>query len=331
MRFSFIHPDALIVSEESIRRERLLRLTDTSELREQLIHLFPAMQIENVVPTPSGQRLVYFCSFADCTTVDSQKAWPHWGSVVMKLSWDVHPSAIARLEKEIEILNGLQSGYYPRLYYYDVFREDPVTEKSFPFRLFVTIEERIAGVPLSACRDKYRDEQLVVELLLQLIDALRLLWEHPQRIVHRDLKPDNIMVRPDGTIAVIDLGIIREEGSGGVTQTNQPFGPCTPAYASPEQARNEKKFITFKSDFFALGAIMYELLTGENPFMQSRTESAEVVFHRVQNYFPPPLKDLGKASVEFSDMIEQLMAKQPYQRQRTIDGFQSQLAAYIKR
>lgn len=305
-----------------------MRLIDTPGLREQLIHLFPAIQIENVVPTPSGQRLVYFCSFVDGTSVDTQKIWPQWDAVVMKLSWDVHPSVIARLEMEIEILNGLQSSYYPRLHYYDVFREDPVTEKPFPFRLFVTIEERIAGFPLSACRDKYNHEKIVGELLLQLIDALRLLWEHPQRIVHRDLKPDNIMVRPDGTIAIIDLGIIREEGSGGITLTGQPFGPCTPAYASPEQIRNEKKFITFKSDFFSLGAVAYELLSGANPFMRSLTEPAEAVLHRAQHYSPPPLKDLGKASTEFSDIVEQLMAKQPYQRQRTIDGLRSQLLAH---
>lgn len=305
-------------------------LADSPELREQIAHLFPAVQIENVVPTPSGQRLVYFCSFTDGTTVDPQVGWTHWGSVVMKLSPDVHPSIIARLEKEIEILNGLQSSHYPRLYYYDVFREDPITEKPFPFRIFVTIEERVAGVPLSACCDNYRDEERTAGLLLQLIDALRLLWEHPQKVVHRDLKPDNIMVRPDGTIAVIDLGILREEGTGGSTLTSQPFGPCTPAYASPEQARNEKRLITFKSDFFALGTIVYVLLTRANPFMHSLTEPAYVVLDRVQNHFPPPLKVLGMASAGFSDMIEQLMAKQPYQRQRTIDGLRSQLIEIIK-
>ena len=245
---------------------------------------------------------MYFCSFANGKTVDAQKSWPSWGSVVMKLSWDVHPSIIARLEKEIEILNSLQTIYYPQLYYYDVFREDPVTEKPLLFRLFVTIEERIDGVPLSACGDNYRDEKMVSGLLLQLIDALRLLWEHPQHIIHRDLKPDNIMSRPDGAIAVIDLGIIREEGSGGITQTGQQVGPCTPAYASPEQARNEKRFISFKSDFFSLGVIVYELLTGRNPFMHSNTEPTEVVFHRVQQYSPPTLKELGRTSVEFSDM-----------------------------
>ncbi len=308
-----------------------LKLVDSSDLREQLVHLFPTLQIESVVPTPSNQRLVYFCSFGGDSTVETQLTWPQWGSVVMKISPDVHPSVIARLEKEIEILNSLQSHYYPHLHYYDVFREDPVTEKPFPFRLFVTIEERIIGVPLSACRDNYSSEERAAQLLLDLIDALRLLWEHPQKIVHRDLKPDNIMVRLDGGIAVIDLGIVREEGSSGVTLTDQPFGPCTPAYASPEQARNEKKFITFKSDFFALGTILYELLAGSHPFMESRAEPAYVVLERVKNFCPPPLKDINKASSSFSCLVEQLMAKQPYQRHRTIDGLRSELTLLLKR
>jgi serine/threonine-protein kinase len=307
-----------------------LKLVDSPELRDQLVHLFPALQIESIVPTPSNQRLVYFCSFTNNSTVVTQKVWSQWGPVVMKISQDVHPSIIARLEKEIEILNGLQTSYYPKLYYYDVFSEDPISEKPFAFRLFVTFEERIVGNPLSACRDNYRSEEKAAELLLQLVDALRLLWEHPQKIVHRDLKPENIMVRPDGSIAIIDLGILREEGSGGVTMTDQPFGPCTPAYASPEQARNEKKFITFKSDFFALGTILYELLTGANPFMHSRSEPLFVVLDRAQNYCPPTLKDLGKASGGFSNLIEQMMAKQPYQRQRTIDGLRSQLISLLR-
>lgn len=308
-----------------------MRLTDSAELREQLTHIFPGLQIESTVPTPSGQRLVYFCSFNADSPVAAQQAWSGWGQVVMKLSRDVHPSIIARLEKEIEILNGLRSPYYPRLHYYDVFREDPVTEEPFPFRLFITIEERIVGLPLSASRAQYNTEKLVAPLLLDLIDGLRLLWEHPQKIVHRDLKPDNIIVRPNGHIAIIDLGILREEGAAGLTLTDQPFGPCTPAYASPEQARNEKKFITFKSDFFALGTIIYELITGSNPFMQSLSDPAIVVLDRVQNMYPAPLHIVREVSTVFSNIVEKLMAKHPYQRHRTIDGLRSELISILKR
>lgn len=307
-----------------------MALSDSAALQEAIKHLFPGIIVEQLVPTPSGQRLVYFCKFSRDTVVPSQQDWDRWGPAVLKISEDVHPTIIARLEKEIEILNSLNSPYYPKLYYYDVFSEDPVTEARFVHRLFVTIEERINGPALSSCRDRYAEEMTVARLLLQLVDGLRLLWEHPQKIVHRDLKPDNILIRLDGHPVIIDLGIVREEGSQGVTLSQWHIGPCTPAYASPEQVRNDKKFITFKSDFFALGTLAYELLTQGNPFKHSPHEPHEVVIDRVLKSEPTPLKKLGKASERFSDVIARLMSKEPYQRYRTVDSLRAELVHFVE-
>lgn len=98
------------------------------------------------------------------------------------------------------------------------------------------------------------------------------IWNLKPARVHRDLKPANILVRDDNTICLIDLGIAREEGAKGNTLTYAQVGPCTPAYASPEQAKNDKQNITFKSDFFSIGIIIYELLSGSNPFCKDISE-----------------------------------------------------------
>src|SRR5690606_19437392 len=115
-------------------------------------------------------------------------------------------------------------------------------------------------------------------------------WLHPKRYVHRDVKPANILVKSDGSIVVIDLGIIRETGSIGLTNTYLPIGPCTPGYASPEQLKNEKESITFKSDLFSLGVLCYTIISGGNPF-SSNGDNLNDVFDKTLNYDPKPLKE----------------------------------------
>jgi serine/threonine protein kinase len=300
-----------------------MALTDSTALRVLLTHFFPGIQIQQNL-RPSGQRLVYFCQFTSGEGLGA--GWEAWGDVALKISQDIAPFAIARLEKERDILNDLRSEYFPRLLYSQVFTEDPDdSEEKLEFRLFVTIEERIVGHPLCECRSAYLQESKTVDLLRRLLNGLRLLWENPRRIVHRDLKPDNIMIRPDGSPVIIDLGIVREEGTAGVTGTNMLIGPCTPGYASPEQLRNEKLGINYRSDMFSLGVIVHELLTGANPFRRSDSEPWEVVSHRTQNETVTPLEKLGKASRDLSVLVESMMAKDAYRRPRTIDELMGKL------
>jgi len=237
-----------------------LELFDSKDLRETINHLLPGIEIKGKPNTPSGQRVVYFCSFNEEYCEDWQKNWFEWGEVVLKISQGIRPNEIARLEKEINILNQLNSSHYPKQYYDNVYTENPITEEIFKYRLFITIEEKITGKPLSECTGIFSDEESVLILLLKLVNGLSLLWEHKQKIIHRDLKPANILITDEDDIVIIDLGIIREEGTSGLTMTYMPFGPCSPPYASPEQAQNKKKFISYKSDFYSLGVIAYELL-----------------------------------------------------------------------
>lgn len=107
------------------------------------------------------------------------------------------------------------------------------------------------------------------------------------------------------------------------------MGPCTPAYASPEQLKNEKRFITYKSDFFSLGVLTYELLTGGNPFALSPVDPIDVVAHRALTLQPPALAGLGLASPELSALVERLMAKEPYMRPRTVREFKDTLREIV--
>jgi serine/threonine-protein kinase len=244
--------------------------------------------------------------------------WQAWGHIVAKVVAGIDASSLTYLQREIELLREISSPYFPTLLFNEVFTENPLTEEKLDERLFITIEERVISLPLSNLRSKYTTDKEVASLLIKLCDALQTLWAHKKRLVHRDLKPDNILVRPDGSIVIIDLGIVRETGAKGITVTSIG-GPMSPAYAAPEQVTNDKYSISFKTDFFALGIIAYELLAGFNPFCQNEKIPVVDVMYNVKNYLPTSLHQLGKCSKSFSNLVEHMLQKEPYRRPRTPD------------
>src|SRR5207253_10854643 len=99
-----------------------------------------------------------------------------------------------------------------------------------------------------------------VTLGSQLCDDLK--HAHDKGIVHRDLKPSNIMVLPDGTVKLTDFGIAKDLDVTALTSANCTVG--TASYMSPEQCKGERD-LTFKSDLYSLGVVLYELLVGQKP------------------------------------------------------------------
>ena len=130
-------------------------------------------------------------------------------------------------------------------------------------------------------RDRLKREQQLpvdeaIRIAREVLDALE--YAHLHGIVHRDIKPENILLH-GGHAMVADFGIAlaasKVEGGTRMTETGMSLG--TPHYMSPEQAMGER-IITPKADIYALGCVLYEMLTGEPPFTGS---SAQAVFARV--------------------------------------------------
>jgi serine/threonine-protein kinase len=130
-----------------------------------------------------------------------------------------------------------------------------------------SLADQIQGVPQPARR--------AAALVATLADAIHA--AHQGGIVHRDLKPGNILLTKDGTPKVTDFGLARRlKGDEGLTLSGAPLG--TPSYMAPEQAQGQKDAIGPATDVYALGAILYELLTGRPPF---RAETVSATLHLV--------------------------------------------------
>jgi serine/threonine protein kinase len=139
------------------------------------------------------------------------------------------------------------------------------------------VMEYVAGIPIT---DYVREWQLSVaqrlQLFLRVCEAVQ--FAHQQRVVHRDLKPGNILVTPAGEPKLLDFGIAKLLASGddAIELTLTAERRFTAACASPEQARGET--VTLASDVYALGALLYELLTDRPPhrFSTSHPSPEEV-------------------------------------------------------
>jgi serine/threonine-protein kinase len=157
------------------------------------------------------------------------------------------------------------------------------------------VMELIRGEPLSevVAREAPLPPDRVWSIVGQAASALAA--AHAAGVVHRDIKPANLLLCSDGTVKVTDFGIARATGASSVTSTGVMLG--TPHYLSPEQVAGQAA--TPASDFYALGVVAYECLTGKRPFegeamsvlVAHRDQPAPVVPESV----PPALRDLVTA------------------------------------
>jgi eukaryotic-like serine/threonine-protein kinase len=218
-------------------------------------------------------------------------------------------------------------------------------------RLFFTMK-KVIGKPLyelikekelSARTD--RDIFKLIQIMLKVCDAVS--YAHSKGVLHRDLKPDNIMVGKFGQVYLMDWGIACIKKNSNPVNTYMDFPELkkrktykvseekkgnvlgTPCYMSPEQACGDPDAIDERSDIFSLGAILYEILTGEFPIPGKSLRDMQI--NAKKGEFPPPDKRVSfPLPVGLVRITMKAMSKNPADRYQTVEELKNELENFLE-
>ena len=260
------------------------------------------------------------------------RAQQHIGSatrpVAVKL---IHPTllqtarkeALARFQAEIDTLVKLEYEGIARIYSSGI-TEEPHTHEQIPY---IAMELIRGGLPITTYTKDYAlSWQERLALFLRLCRAVQ--YAHEHRVIHRDLKPANILVDSEGRPFVIDFGLAY------VCDALLPgahMASGTPAYMSPEQVSDAFGPVSAKSDVYALGLILYELLTEQLPYALPRDGTFTQWYQVITEKTPPPLYQSSEVGGgELEEIMAAALAKQSTDRIR-VDVLRSRIERYLKK
>jgi tetratricopeptide (TPR) repeat protein len=205
----------------------------------------------------------------------------------------------ARFQREAEAVAGLQHPNVVQIH--DVGESEGRPYFTMEFLGGGSLAQQLGGIPQPGLR--------AAELLATLAGAVEV--AHRGGIVHLDLKPSNVLLTADGIPKIGDFGLARRlDGGAGLTRSGLVVG--TPSYMAPEQARGDTPALGPAVDVYALGAILYELLTGRPPF---RSETAAETVRQVIDQDPPPPSRLNaKVPRDLETICLKCLHKEPQRR-----------------
>jgi serine/threonine-protein kinase len=221
--------------------------------------------------------------------------------------------AVARFRKEAQAVARLQHANIVSIY--EIGATNGVPYFSLEY-CPGTLHQRLAHGPL----EPHEAAELVRTLALAVQAA------HDQKVIHRDLKPANILIGADGTPKIADFGLARRTDEATQTASGAIMG--TAPYMAPEQARGKTRELGPHTDVYALGAILYECLTGRPPF---REGSAVDTLLAVVSEAPPPPRQWRPDLPQALDAIcLKCLEKDPANRPGSARGLADELEGFLQ-
>lgn len=227
------------------------------------------------------------------------------------------PEAIARLRLEYTITYSLDVAGVVKAY----------SLESYPRGLAIVLED-FGGVALSHLLQQR--SFTLVEILNLAIQITQILGDiHQQNIIHKDINPSNITLNPaTGQVKIIDFGVAACLSRENPTLSSPKVIEGTLAYMSPEQTGRMNRMIDYRTDFYSLGVMLYQLLCDRLPFVTS--DALEMVHcHIAKQPIPPQAINPTLPSV-ISDLVMKLLAKVAENRYQTAWGVQADLQSCLQ-
>jgi hypothetical protein len=219
---------------------------------------------------------------------------------------------LARFRTEAEAIARLQHPNIVQIH--EVGEQDGLPFFSLEFCGGGSLEKKLAGTPLLP-----KDAAALVETLARAMQAA-----HEKGVIHRDLKPANVLLADDGTPKITDFGLAKKLDEAGQTASGAIMG--TPSYMAPEQAGNKSGSVGPLADVYALGAILYECLTGRPPFKAA--SALDTVLQVVSDEPVPPTQLQSKTPRDLETICLKCLQKEPAKRYASAIALAEELRRY---
>jgi serine/threonine-protein kinase len=227
----------------------------------------------------------------------------------------------ARFQREGSLLARLDHPNIARL------MDAGITEAGEPYLVLEYVEgERLDGY----CDSASLDVTARVTLFLDVLSAVA--HAHRNLIVHRDIKPANVLVTRDGFVKLLDFGISRLTQQSDELPTQSTVTAMTPEYAAPEQLLGEP--VTTLTDVYALGVMLYVLLTGQHPFSMSTRSPADLVRRATKSEVVSPSAVTSTAlrralQGDLDNIVLKALRKTPAERYESVGAFAADLRRFL--